>query len=151
MRREGDEHSGITSASISSSLHFHCVNYSQHFPSLNQQSELYGFASKRFPSWVSKNFSSSSKLKRKKKCHWSGFFFCHMFWESEAEFGLGPGRKEAEFRGNGVKWRNCIPTERNKVQSGGAKPGLIWGQWLSQCLLKHGRAARLIRPFSLRL
>lgn len=39
-----------STASVSSSLHFHCVNYSQYFPSLNQQGELYGFASKHFPS-----------------------------------------------------------------------------------------------------
>lgn len=62
MREERREHSGITSAPISSALH--CVNYSRHFPSLNQQGELYGFASKHFPSWVSKNLLLSHQNRK---------------------------------------------------------------------------------------
>lgn len=64
-REEGGEHGGITSAPISSALH--CVNYSRHFPSLNQQGELYGFASKHFPSWASKNLLLSHQNRKGKK------------------------------------------------------------------------------------
>lgn len=77
MTEEGREHSGITSAPISSA--FHCVNYSQHFPSVNQQVELYGFASKHFPSWVSKNLLLSHQNRgEKKKLLISGFFLSYI-------------------------------------------------------------------------
>lgn len=66
MKEEGREHSGIPSAAISSALH--CVNYSRHFPSLNQRRELYEFASKHFPSWVSKNLLLSHQNGKEKNC-----------------------------------------------------------------------------------